>query len=254
MKPHHIARFLGVAVLTTWALAGAVAPAASAQSCPDVDVLFARGTGDPPGVGPTGEAFVNSLRPQVNGRSFEVYPVSYPASRKFDTAIDGVGDAIAHVASMAVSCPKTKMVLGGYSQGAAVMGFVTSPVIPERIDPATAPQPLAPEAADHVAAVVLFGTPNARFMKLIGKPPVVIGPLYEAKTIELCVPDDPVCSQGLAVSAHRTYATDGIVQQGATFAASRLSSTFDQNAPPPTPVAPAPGPPPPGEPEPGDQP
>jgi cutinase len=35
--------------------------------------------------------------------------------------VDGISDAGHHVESMAASCPRTKMVLGGYSQGAAVM-------------------------------------------------------------------------------------------------------------------------------------
>ena len=61
---------------------------------------------------------------------------------------------------MAQNCPKTKMVLSGYSQGAAVMGFVTSAAVPDGVDPATVPKPLAPEVADHVAAVVLFAVPE----------------------------------------------------------------------------------------------
>ena len=157
------------------------------------------------------------------GRSFDVYPVNYPASDQWDTGLDGVRDAGAHVVSMAGNCPQTKMVLGGYSQGAAVMGFVTSAAVPEGVDPATVPKPLQPEVADHVAAVVLFGMPNARAMNFLGEPPVVIGPLYQTKTIKVCVPEDPVCSEGLNFAAHNTYADDGnMVNQGADFAASRL--------------------------------
>jgi hypothetical protein len=117
-----------------------------------VEVLFARGTDEPPGVGPVGQAFVDSLRSRVGPRSFGVYPVTYPASHEWDTGVDGVRDAATHVLSMAGSCPATKMVLGGYSQGAAVMGFVTSATVPDGIDPATVPKPLRPEVADHVAA------------------------------------------------------------------------------------------------------
>ena len=51
------------------------------------------------------------------------------------------------------------MMLGGYSQGAAVMGFVTSDAVLGGVDPATVPKPLQPEVAAHVAAVVLFGVP-----------------------------------------------------------------------------------------------
>jgi hypothetical protein len=152
-----------------------------------------------------------------------VYPVNYPASDQWDTGIDGIRDAGSHVISMANSCPNTKMVLGGYSQGAAVMGFVTSAAVPDDVDPATVPKPLEPRVADHVAAVVLFGMPNVRAMNFLGVPPVVIGPAYQDKTIKVCVPEDPVCSDGLNFAAHDTYATDGaMIDKGATFAASRL--------------------------------
>jgi cutinase len=67
-------------------------PSASAAPCPDVEVVFARGTFEPPGIGATGEAFVDSLRSQVGGKSVDVYPVNYPASLDFATAADGVVD------------------------------------------------------------------------------------------------------------------------------------------------------------------
>jgi cutinase-like protein len=134
------------------------------------------------------------------------------------------------------------MVLGGYSQGAAVMGFVTSAAVPDGVDPATVPKPLQPEAADHVAAVVLFGTPNVRAMNFLGEPPVVIGPLYQAKTIKVCASEDPVCSDGLNFAAHDTYADDGsMVNQGAAFAASRLGASPAGNGTPPPRGAPSPG-------------
>lgn len=243
-RPHRIARFLCVVVVTTWALPGIFVSSASAQPCPDVNVVFARGTGEPPGVGATGQAFIDALAPRIGGRSLDVYPVNYPASNDWPTGIDGIRDAGAHVVSMAANCPHTKMVLGGYSQGAAVMGFVTSPVIPDGVDPATVPKPLQPQVATHVAAVVLFGKPNVRTMDFLGEPPVVIGPLYKSKTLELCVSNDPVCSEGLEFAAHDMYVEDGLVEQGAAFAATRLGVSPAQILPPPVPGPPPPGAPP----------
>ncbi len=37
-------------------------PSAAADPCPDVDVVFARGTGEDPGVGRVGQAFIDALR------------------------------------------------------------------------------------------------------------------------------------------------------------------------------------------------
>src|SRR5208337_4058663 len=155
MIARHIARILGPAVvaasgLSASALTGSVLPSAAAQ-CPDVQVVFARGTGEPPGVGPTGQAFVDTLRPRVGAKSFDVYPVNYPASDQWDTGLHGIRDAGAHVVSMAKDCPNTQMVLGGYSQGAAIMGFVTSAAIPDGIDPTTVPKPMDPDVANHVS-------------------------------------------------------------------------------------------------------
>ena len=215
--------FLEAAVLAVWALLTAPVPSASAVSCPSSEVVFARGTGEPPGVGPVGETFVNKLRSRVGRNSVGVYAVNYPATDDWPTGLDGIRDAGAHVLSMAAECPNTKMVLGGYSQGAAVMGFVTSDAVPDGVDPVTVPKPLQPEVAQHVAAVVLFGTPNARAMNFLGEPPVVIGPLYAGKTAQLCIPDDPVCSDGLEFALHNANAyQDGVVDQGADFAASHL--------------------------------
>lgn len=218
------ARFFGAATVTLWALVSPlVTPSVSAQVCPDVQVIFARGTGAPPGVGPTGQAFIDDLRQRVGGKSLGEYAVNYPASNDWPTGVDGIRDASTHIISTAAQCPRTKMVLGGYSQGAAVMGFVTSAQVPDGVDPATVPKPMAPEVADHVAAVVLFGTPNERAMNFLGQPVIAIGPLYQDKTLKLCVPDDPVCSDGLMFAAHSTYAQDqDMIGQGAAFAAGRL--------------------------------
>jgi len=232
MSAHNATRLAGAAVAATWGLTAAVLqsaalPAASAQGCPDTEVVFARGTGEPPGVGPTGQAFVDALRSRLGGKSMGVYAVNYPASDQWTTGLDGIRDASTHVVSTAGACPNTKIVLGGYSQGAAVAGFVTSPAvpdsIPDNVDRSTLPKPLPPELASHVAAVVLFGTPNVRAMNFLGQPQLVIGPLYQAKTIQVCAVEDPVCSDGVNFAAHDSYVDDGsVIAQGADFAASHL--------------------------------
>ncbi|WP_082956663.1 MULTISPECIES: cutinase family protein [unclassified Mycobacterium] len=222
-------RFFAPAVVVTSSLGASVLapsiPWASAQPCPDVQVVFARGTDDPPGVGPTGQAFIDSLRPRIGAKSLDVYPVNYPATHQWTSAgEDGIRDAGAHVVSTAQDCPNTKMVLGGYSQGAAVMGFVTSAAVPNGIDPATVPKPMDPEVANHVSSVVLFSMPSDRAMNFFGEPPVVIGPLYQTKTIQVCAPEDPICSDGMNFAAHDTYATNAaMIDKGAAFAAGRLA-------------------------------
>jgi cutinase len=210
-----IARSLGVAValtLATWALLTALIDAryAAAGTCPDVEVVFARGTNEPPGVGGVGQAFIDSLRSQARGRSVGVYAVNYPATDDFvRSSLAGAGDARAHVQATVANCPNTRMVLGGYSQGAGVIDMTTND--------------LPPQAADHVAAVAVFGNPESTFARTLGGGRLpAISPLYQPKMIDLCIPNDPICSEGRNPTAHVLYVQSGMTNQAATFAAGRL--------------------------------
>ena len=216
-------------VVTTWAsLLGApilIGPA-SAASCPDVEVTFARGTDEPPGVGGVGQEFVDSLRSQVGGRSIGVYPVNYPATDDWaPSASAGASDASAHVESMAANCPNTRLVLGGYSQGAMVIDLIT---IARASVAGFIAATLPADVADHVAAVAVFGNPTDRLLGPIS----AISPWYGQKAIDMCAPGDPICSPGggLALpthdevfsAAHLSYKGSGMPSQAATFVASHL--------------------------------
>jgi cutinase len=204
------------------------APAASAQPCPDVELVFARGTFEPPGVGGTGQAFVDSLQSKLGGKSLEVYPVNYPASLDFQTAADGVIDASNKVQATAAECPNTKIVLGGFSQGAAVAGYLTADSVPDGFEmPAGLTGPMPAEVADHVAAVALFGKPSTGFLQMIANtaPPITVGHLYAGKTTDLCIPEDPICSpSGGDSNAHNLYPADGLTDQAADYVAQKVSA------------------------------
>ena len=94
---------------------GVAMPTASAAGCPDIEIVFARGTDEPPGIGVVGQALVDSLRPLVKGKKIGTYAVKYPASWNFLAAAKGANDASARVQATAANCPDTKIVLGGYS-------------------------------------------------------------------------------------------------------------------------------------------
>lgn len=242
MIARHLAGAMGVTAAAVCALLSVPSPIALAEPCSDVEVVFARGTGEPVGVGGVGQVFVDSLRSKVGAKSVDVYAVDYPATTDFPRAVDGINDAAAHIEATAASCPKTKIVLGGYSQGAAVAGFVTSDVVPPGAVDSGVTGPMPPAVADHVAAVTLFGKPSPQFMGFIGQPNVVVGPLYTAKTLDSCVPGDPICSDGGNYALHNDYIPDGLVDQAADFAVSKLgpaSASPRSSTPAP---APAPGP------------
>ncbi|PEG38555.1 cutinase family protein [Mycolicibacterium agri] len=225
---------LGAAVAAATALLGpqasGVAAAAADPSCPDVEVVFARGTFEAPGVGVTGQAFVDALTARLGGESGEsvdVYPVNYPASLDFGAAANGIADASNKIQAIANTCPNTKIVLGGYSQGAAVAAYTTTDTIPAGMAlPPGITGPMPPEIASHVAAVVLFGKPSNGILNLVDRnaPPITIGALYTPKTLELCAPGDPICSPGgLSRAAHSAYKDNGMADQAAAFAANAIT-------------------------------
>jgi cutinase len=207
---------LTLPAVVVMALAALVSPAAlptAAAGCNDVQVVFARGTDEPPGIGRVGQAFVNALRPKIGNRSMGVYAVNYPASYDFLAAADGANDASAFIQGVMNDCPNTRLVLGGYSQGAAIMDIITAVPFPA----IGFNNPLPPNAPDHIAAIAVFGNPTAK----VGLP-LTSSPVYGGRAIDLCNAGDPICTSGDDVPAHRAYGNDGSAVQAASFVAGLL--------------------------------
>jgi cutinase len=56
-------------------------------------------------------------------------------------------------------------------------------------------------------------------------PPIAIGHLYTAKTIELCAAGDPICFPGGSDrAAHSSYKDNGMADQAADFAVHALTT------------------------------
>jgi len=212
VSPIRVAAIAGAGLISAAAVVSLpVIPVAAAQPCSDVEVVFARGTNEPPGVGMVGQAFVDALSAQVGRRSVEVYAVNYPASDNYlSSAANGSDDARAHIQDVVAGCPNTTMVLGGYSQGAAVTHLATAA--------------MPPQIADRVAAVALFGSPSSAFSSMLAGGQVLptTSPVYAAKTIDLCMDGDPICSPGANMLAHVSYVQSGMADQAATFAATKV--------------------------------
>ena len=64
--------------------AAGVAAADTTPACSNVEIVFARGTNEAPGVGVTGQAFVDALEADLPGQTVDVYGVNYPASLSFE--------------------------------------------------------------------------------------------------------------------------------------------------------------------------
>jgi cutinase len=215
--PRGLARLAAIAAAflsaATAAIIGPV-PSATAEPCPDVLVVFARGTGEPAGIGRVGQAFVDALRPQLGARTVSSYGVNYAATYDFALASEGAVDASAYVVNFVQSCPATRIVLGGFSQGAAVVDMLAGvPPLGNRLG-AVGPA-LPAGVSPNVAAVAVFGNPATKF----GNPISSASPLFAGKSIDLCKDGDPICSDGRNPFAHSDYVSAGLANQAANFVA-----------------------------------
>ncbi len=222
------------------AVAGSViagSPAAEARpGCPDVEVVFARGTIEPaPPLGLTGLSFVEAVRSQLPGKSVAAYGVPYPASDQFGnrlkfarTVADGVRTTQNRVKYLSAKCPGTKVVLGGYSQGAVVAGYAVHAGLDLPAQYAAydrfVPPPLPASLSRNVAAIVFFGAPSDRFITDIGAPPVRVSTPYRGKTVRYCVAGDTICDGspvGGPNALHTLYSVNGMTLDAARFVARR---------------------------------
>jgi cutinase len=222
MNMRQIFRFVAVVLVSTLPVLDTAIgiPSPSAASCPDIELTFARGTGESPGLGVIGQELLTSLKPLVGSRSLGSYAVDYPASWNIPaSAAAGAQDAAAHVESMATDCPNTQQVLGGISQGAGVIDLIT---VPESTDSRFQPLPMPASVVPHVAAIAVFGNPARNFPR--GGPLTTISPAYGSKAIDFCATGDPFCSHGASPAAHLSYAWNGDIGRAATFIADKLGT------------------------------
>ncbi len=207
---------LGFAVISAFAFLAGPAPAASAEPCSDVELIFGRGTSEDPGIGRVGQALADALAPQLGGRTLSTYGINYPATYDFLAAADGANDATARIAALAQQCPSTKVVLGGYSQGAAIVDMLIGlPPVGDKIGEVGSAPPLPAALAGKVAAVAVFGNPGAKFSHPANSAPAP----YGGRAIDLCADGDPICSRGRNPFAHTHYESSEFIPQAAGFVA-----------------------------------
>lgn len=210
---------ISACLLAASAVMSAGAAPAQAADCPDVELVFARGTSEPSGIGRVGQALSDQLAANLGGRTLGVYGVNYPASYDFLAAADGAADATNRIAQVVENCPNTQIVLGGYSQGAAVVDMLLGiPPLGAKVGEVGSAPPMPQSLASRVAAVAVFGNPSTKF----GIPVSAALAPFAGKGIDLCADGDPICSQGRNPFAHTSYEKTGMVGQAAGFVSAML--------------------------------
>ena len=218
---------LGASALVTASgllMTPAATPIAAAFDCPDAEVIFARGTNEPAGLGRVGDALVDSLRSQT-GLNILPYGVNYAASKLQLHGGDGANDTIDRVKKSVETCPNTKIVLGGYSQGASVMDIVAG--VP--IGGISWGSSLPAQYANNIAAVVTFGDVADRAGGTLPTQSAMLG----SKAQDYCNPNDPICHAGPGNewSGHTEGYVPVYTTQAAAFVASKLMGGTGQSIP-----------------------
>jgi len=159
--------------------------------CTEYTVIFARGTVEPGNVGIlVGPPFFKALKSLVGSSSVTIQGVN-----NYGASVDGFleggdpsgGTSMANEIQQAYnSCPNTRLVASGYSQGGQIVH--------------NAAKLLPAAVVQWISSAVIFGDPDD------GAP---VGNVPASRTAIYCHPGDNICEHGdLILPAHLTYAKD----------------------------------------------
>ncbi|KAF8912246.1 cutA, cutinase A [Gymnopilus junonius] len=180
----------GAALTLVLATISAFAAPTARQSCADVTVIFARGTTELPPIGTiVGPPFELALQSTMGSKTLSFQGVDYAATiAGFLEGGDpqGAANMAQDVISTANSCPDTKIVMSGYSQG----GQLVHLAVPQ----------LSSAVQQRVNAIVIFGDPDN------GEP--FPGNLNSVEKT-FCAEGDDICAHGdLVLPPHLSYGAD----------------------------------------------
>ena len=233
---------------------------AHAEGCPDVKIIFVRGSGGERYNTDHYLAFKSAMESKLNTSSlkYEIDDLDYPAIGVGVDNLDvtlgayvGRGDAYAFgdsvkagVDSLATtvntsSCKNTKYVFAGYSQGALVIPTALQKINSDKViysalfgDPKIylpEGKGLFPDACSgkNLSEYRAY-VPNCRaYIGLLGarKPYVPDG--YAGKVGTWCNRYDVFCSSHLSIKDHLAYATDGAYEDASKLIFSKIAQAFN---------------------------
>lgn len=262
-KPHKIKlRFLTAAAVTTLASTAVIQNPTTAAACPDLRVIFARGSG---GERYTSDHYIKfkeamDAKLKTTSLTYEIDDLDYSAvsidvgDGHLDTLIgaylgggeayefgDSVHEGVAELLRIVNggSCKDTKYVLAGYSQGAVVILDAIESINPDKIIYLATfgdPKIYLPEGAGLFPAACRGANlseyrayvPDCYAHKGIlgARDPYAIAG-YEGKIGTWCYKGDVLCSSHFSIKDHVSYLTSGLYEDAARFAFAKITAVFD---------------------------
>ena len=250
-------RYLAAAL----ALVGSVLPrsAVQAESCPDVRIVFARGSGGERWADQNYLEYKNTIESKLvtTDLNYEFVDLDYPAvgvgADNLSVtvgALFGAGDAyefgdsvnagVKNLAKMvnSASCPSTKYVLGGYSQGAMVASKALGSLNADRILYAATfgdPKIYLPEGkglmpaacrGENLSDYRMYVPDCQAYKGLLGsyipyEPEALVG-----KVGTWCNKRDIFCSSRLSISDHVGYVADNLYEDASRVIFDKVATHF----------------------------
>lgn len=227
----------------------------SADSCPDVKIIFARGSGQERWVGQDYINFKNELaeKLKLTSLSYGFEDLDYPAIGVGDGFIllstfvsggeayefgESVNLGVKNLISEVSACPGSKYVIAGYSQGAMVVSKAVQNISPEKIIYAATfgdPKIYLPEGAGMVPSACSgrnlsnyrIYVPDCRVYEgLLGgyKPYQPEG--YLDKLGTWCNHTDIFCSTHFSIKSHTSYVSDGLYADASKVIFDKITKAF----------------------------
>lgn len=262
--PHKFHKYLGVFIMVFGTVVGTTfyqnINIVTAKSCKDLQIIFARGSGAERNTNDDYKEFKRTLENKLKTTtlSYEFTDLDYTAAKvdgwDFMTGLgafisggesfafgDSVNEGVENLTNLVNndSCPDTKYILGGYSQGAMVVIKSLKKINPNKIIYAATfgdPKLYLPEGeGDNPPACRNQFLSNYRIYVpnchahagLLG----TINPYQEIGYIDKlgtwCNKDDIMCSGKMSIDDHTSYVKAGLYEDAARFIFDKVAKTFD---------------------------
>ena len=230
-----------------------------ASSCPDVKIIFARGSGATRYDNQDYQTFKSTLEAKLRTSllTYEFDDLDYPAvgisgdkflvavgaffsggeSYEFGDSVKAGADKLTKIVNN--SCPDTKYVIAGYSQGAMVISSSLKYLNPDKIIYAATfgdPKIYLPEGAGLMPAACqgknlssyrVYVPDCFAYKGLLGAQVPYVTSSFADKTGTWCNRYDIFCSSYYSISSHTSYVEDNLYEDASRFIFSKIATEFN---------------------------